>query len=524
MRHSILRRKNLIPRIAAVPIMISVVITVTGCTRVEVTDRPISFETTTAIEFFNAGFSYIQNNYINETDLGKLVPIGLNGLRQIEPALAVVRSETGDRISLLIDGRVVYEMKIAIQPKEWATAIVGLIDRGRAISNALNNASSERIYAVIFETLAHQLDAFSRYSTAKAAREERAKRDGFGGIGANVEAHFDGALIGRLKSGQPADLAGLRSGDRIVAINDLIVTGLPLRQIIELLRGPIRTKVQLTIQREPQGKMLRFTATRAPILEQTVFLVPHQNFAHIRLTNFNQDTLREMRHAIEQAQRELGSSIRGLIIDLRGNPGGLLDQAVKVTDLFLETGAILRTRGRHPLSHQYFDADSKVIASKLPMAVLVDGASASAAEIIASALQDHSRAIVVGASSFGKGTVQKILRLPNDGELVLTWAKMHAPSGYALNRYGVLPTICTSRIQDTTAAIAKLEAGTGRSIRQNFITRRQSQTNNFKRLQELCPWRPHEGKDVDLEVATGVLKKPELYDRVLTFAEPSTGS
>ena len=489
-----------------------------------VADDADRFETTAAIEVFDAGFAYIQDIYINKADIGELVLIGLNGLRQIEPALAAVKNDTGDEISLLIDGRIAAKVKATNSAAEWAMAVVHLVESGRASSTALNAATAERIYASIFDTMADQLDSYTRYSSAEAAREERAKRDGFGGIGASVEAHTDGALISKIKPGQPADLAGLMTGDRIVAIDEFAVSGMPLRRIVNLLRGPVRTKLLLTIRRDAREEPLQVSLTRTHIVEQTVFMKIDRDFAYIRLTGFNQDTLREMREVTDEAEKELGPQLRGMIIDVRGNPGGLLDQAVKVADLFLAAGAILRTRGRHPKSYQFFDADSEVIAPQLPIAVLLDGASASAAEIVASALQDQGRAIVVGASSFGKGTVQQVLRLPNDGELILTWARMHAPSGYVLNRYGVLPTICTSRMRDSASAIAALTAGTGETIRRNFDTRRRAGTDDADRLKQMCPWQPHEGEDLDLEVAEGVLGKRELYEKVLALAKPRTGS
>ena len=495
-----------------------------GCAKIGVANDPGKFESAAAIEVFDAGFGYIQDIYIDTADIGELVLIGLNGLRHIEPALATVKSDADDEVALLIDGRAAAQTKLGHGAAQWASAVVHLIESGRTASAALNAATAESIYASIFDTMADQLDSYTRYLTAEAAREERAKRDGFGGIGASIEKHTDGALISKIKPGQPANIAGLMKGDRILAIDDFAISGMPLRRIVNLLRGPVRTKLILTIRRDAREEPLKVPMTRTHIVEQTVFMKVDRDFAYIRLTGFNQDTLREMRDVTDQAEVTLGARLRGLIIDVRGNPGGLLDQAVKVADLFLATGAILRTRGRHPRSYQYFDADSYVIVPKIPIAVLLDGASASAAEIIASALQDQGRAIVVGASSFGKGTVQQVLRLPNDGELILTWARMHAPSGYVLNRYGVLPTICTSRMRDSATAIAALITGKGESIRRNLKIRRRAGTDDADRPKQMCPWRPHEGQDLDLQIAEGVLGKRELYEKVLAFAKPLTGS
>ena len=164
----------------------------------------------------------------------------------------------------------------------------------------------------------------------------------------------------------------------------------------------------------------------------------------LKVRSFNQDTARSLGAKLEEHHARLGKGLRGLILDLRGNPGGLLKQSVKVADLFLAQGRIVSTRGRHPNSVQYYDAGGRDLMQGLPIVVLVDGKSASAAEIVAAALQDRGRGVVIGTTSFGKGTVQTVIRLPNDGEITLTWSRIMAPSGYRLHGLGVRPTICTS--------------------------------------------------------------------------------
>lgn len=514
---------------AAVYLSLLLVLIASGCTRALVAEDENRFNRAKAAKVLDAGFTYIQDIYIDKPDIGNLAMTGLNGLRRIEPAFAVVRGEDKKTLSLLVDGKTEHTAQLSPSDDaaDWAKLATRVIEVARKSSPILRKASAEQIYAAIFENMSHQLDDYTRYSTAEAAREERAKRDGFGGIGAAIGAHADGAVIESVKAGQPAADAGLLAGDRILAVGDQPISGLSARRIVGLLRGPVETKVDLTIRRDARAEPFSVSVTRAYIVEQTVFLKMHGEFALIRVTGFNQDTLREMREAAQDARRETPSNRGGMIIDLRGNPGGLLDQAVDIADLFLESGAILRTRGRHPRSFQFFDADTDSIAKGVPIAILLDGASASAAEIVASALQDHGRAIVVGASSFGKGTVQQVLRLPNSGELILTWARMHAPSGYILHRLGVLPTICTSRMRDSSGAVAALTQDNGDGIKRDFLARRsanQASESQLKKVKKLCPWQPHEGEDLDLDVAETVLKKRALYEKFLAFAKPPTGS
>ena len=173
---------------------------------------------------------------------------------------------------------------------------------------------------------------------------------------------------------------------------------------------------------------------------------------------------------------------------------------------------------------QLFDADPEVISGDIPIAVLLDGASASAAEIVASALQDQGRAVVIGASSFGKGTVQQVLRLPNNGEFILTWARMHAPSGYVLNKFGVLPNICTGQLASGDANLMHLTEKNGEKIRKEFSARRSARDFNTTSANKACPWHPQENADVDLEVAERVLNKKNLYNKMLTYAMPAAGS
>ncbi len=169
--------------------------------------------------------------------------------------------------------------------------------------------------------------------------------------------------------------------------------------------------------------------------------------------SFNQNTTQQLVEDLEAVKREMGPQLRGIVLDLRGDPGGLLDQAVSLADVFIAKGPIVATIGRNPASRQFFEASGDSIAPRIPIVVLVNGGSASASEIVAAALQDAGRAVVVGTASYGKGTVQTVLRLPNNGELTLTWAQLVAPAGYLLNAHGVVPTVCTSDLGDDGQAM-----------------------------------------------------------------------
>jgi carboxyl-terminal processing protease len=280
----------------------------------------------------------------------------------------------------------------------------------------------------------------------------------------------------------------------------------------------------LTIGREDTPASLGIEVVRAHIVPQTVTYRRQDNAAIIQLTGFNQSTTRTLREKLIQANKEIGSDLSGFVLDLRGNPGGLLDQAVAVSDLFIGDGRIVSTHGRHPDSHQYFDAKSDDLAKHRPVVVLVNGNSASASEIVAAALQDSGRAVVIGSGSFGKGTVQTVLRLPNEGELTLTWARFHAPSGYALNRRGVIPDICTTGIPDQTAddVLDRLVDGSlpiDRGIQHRNIE--QSDEAGIAALRAYCPTRQNDA-EIDIEVALRLLERPDLFARALGGQAPNT--
>ena len=518
--------QNLIRHGTTVALCLFLLTGLSACLTSQADGHTDNFDNLAATKMFNVAFSYINDIYIEQPNIGALVMAGLNGLRRFEPGLAVVHAEDHkEQVMFLFEGRVAgTAISGKDDPAAWALTASKIVKSARSVSEPLRKATPEEIYEAIFDTISKQLDPYTRYTPADSARKERAKREGFGGIGIIVTAHSDGALVDSVEADRPAAKAGLKKGDRIISIDLQSISGLSIKRIIDHIRGPIGKQVEMLIRRNPRAEPFQVNVVRERIVSQTVFPQTRNGLVHIRITSFNQETSKEMRTAIKAARKQLGSKIRGLIIDVRGNPGGLLDQAVALADLFLEGGAILKTNGRHPRSLQLFDADPEVISGDIPIAVLLDGASASAAEIVASALQDQGRAIVIGASSFGKGTVQQVLRLPNNGEFILTWARMHAPSGYVLNKFGVLPNICTGQFASGDANLMHLTEKNGEKIRKEFLARRAIRHFNTKLAKKTCPWHPQENADVDLEVAERVLNKKNLYNKMLTYAMPAAGS
>src|SRR6185437_746928 len=266
-------------------------------------------------------------------------------------------------------------------------------------------------------------------------------RGEFGGLG--IEVSMESGLVKVVSpiDDTPAARAGLRPGDLITNINGEAVQGLTLPEAVEKMRGPINSEITLTIRREGKDPF-DVKLTRANIKIQSVRShLQGSDVGYIRITSFNEQTDVGLNAAMKNLKQQANNKLSGIILDLRNNPGGLLDQAVAVSDAFLDKGEIVSTRGRRAEDAQRYDARQGDIANGLPVVVLINGGSASASEIVAGALQDHHRAILVGTKSFGKGSVQTIIPLPGHGAMRLTTARYYTPSGRSIQAKGIDPDI-----------------------------------------------------------------------------------
>ena len=478
-----------------------------------------------ADRLFSTGYQDIADIYIDEVTAANLALAGLGNLTSLYPDVSVTQS--GNWVTLSVDGRPAgsFSAPDGLDAEGWGELTASALRIGRGRSPEMSGAEPEEIYEVVFDGVLGELDSFSRYAGRDEARENRASRDGFGGIGVRIRLIDQGVRILSVMENTPAERSGLQDNDIIVEIDGTPTVGLSQREVVRRLRGPLRSRVELTIERETQPAALDIAVVRAHIVPQTVKYERQGNLAVIRISGFNQSTTRSLREKLELAEDEIGPALAGFVLDLRGNPGGLLDQAVAVSDLFIGAGRIVSTHGRHPDSHQYFDADADDLAKDRPVVVLVNGNSASASEIVAAALQDSGRAVVIGSGSFGKGTVQTVLRLPNEGELTLTWARFHAPSGYALNGRGVLPDICTTA-EDLSAddVLERLREGTllfDRKTQRRDID--PDDTAAIEAFRAMCPARQGDPQ-LDIEVARRLIEDPVLFARALGAGTPDTAS
>lgn len=289
--------------------------------------------------------------------------------------------------------------------------------------------------------LLQSLDPYSAYMSPEIFNEMQTETSGeFGGLG--IEVGMEAGVVKVISpiDDTPASRAGLKAGDYIVKIENTQVQGKSLSEAVDLMRGPVGSSIELTVRRRGEKKALTFNITREIIKIQSVKADLLENdIGYIRLTSFNENSGEQIENKIEELEKN--QNINAYILDLRNNPGGLLSQAIRISDFFLDNGEIVSTKSRQPSENRKWFAKKGDLTDGKTLIVLINYGSASASEIVAGALKDHKRAIILGENSFGKGSVQSIIPLKNKGAIRLTVAKYYLPSGKSISEVGVSPDI-----------------------------------------------------------------------------------
>lgn len=412
-----------------------------------------------------AGFAAILERHLEAATPADLLAWGLAGLSDIDPSLQVAR--TTREVTLLAG-----ERRLLVRPapapagREGPAAAGGTAadsltlfqQAAWAASPALRSAGAPRLIAETFERVFAHLDPFSRYVTPEEAQAARERRIGEAGLGLRLAPARGGAgaVIAALNPEGPAAAAGLRVGDRVLAID-----GVPLRRrdagaAAGLLEGPAGSTVTLLV--EAARRRREVTLTRALPLGSPVAAERIDDTLVLRIPSFTAQTDRQVSAAVLAALADRPP--RAILLDLRGNRGGLLAQGAAVADVFLGDGEAFRTLGRHPESSRIYATGRPDLSGGLPLVVLVDGRTASSAEILAASLGDRGRAVVVGTGTTGKGLVQLVVPLPDGGELLMSWSRLVMPAGWPLQGVGVLPGLCTAGGPEAAAQnLAALRAG-----------------------------------------------------------------
>jgi carboxyl-terminal processing protease len=470
---------------------------------------------------FAGTYRQIRDYYVNPVTVESLALAGITALDADTGDLTI--DEVDQNIRLLDHGVEVSRQKLpdANDAEGWAEVTSAAISAVRAHDPALADATDEQLYQRIFTGITGKLDRFTRYAGRDAAREQKAARDGFGGIGVMLDYRQPVPRIISIKPDGPAARAGIRLNDDLVAIDGISTVGLDEHQINARLRGKPDTRIALVLSRPQHTSLLRVSTMRSLIVPVSVTAERDDTIAIFHIAYFNHDTAKSLSEQFARLQAEPGPALTGIVLDLRGDPGGLLDQAVGVAGMFLNQGEIVSAVGRHPTSMQNYEAQGHDQTRGLPMVVLVNGGTASSAEIVSAALQDEGRAVIVGTSSYGKGTVQMVVTLENAGELTLTWARLVAPSGYILHHHGVIPAFCTSSSEDSSDDNADQMSRIldhGLHPLPGIATQPRASLTDaaWEDLRKSCPTK-QPNDTLDLAVAKRLLKEPTLYAQALSL-------
>ena len=302
------------------------------------------------------------------------------------------------------------------------------VDQSKSMDSAING-------------LLQSLDPYSAYMSPESFENMQTETSGeFGGLG--IEVGMEAGVVKVISpiDNTPASRAGLKPGDYIVKINNIQVQGKSLMEAVDLMRGPVGSSIEITVRRQSVKKAIIFNITREIIQVQSVKSeLIDNNIGYIRLTSFNENSSKQIKEKINKLNKN--KDLKGYVLDLRNNPGGLLSQAIKISDFFLENGEIVSTKSRQVSENRKWFAKKGDITNGKTLIILINYGSASASEIVAGALKDHKRAIILGENSYGKGSVQSIIPLKNRGAIRLTIAKYYLPSGKSISEVGVTPDI-----------------------------------------------------------------------------------
>lgn len=413
---------------------------------------------------FAAGFAAILDRHMERALPSDLITWGLAGFTANDASLRVERQ--GRELRLIRARRTLISRVLPSDSTRGKPEAIGMTaaealmpfqEAAWAASPALRDQGRDRLLRVSFNAIFGHLDPFSRYVTPEEAQLARERRLGQGSVGLRLAAQRGQVVVAAVTRDSPAAAAGIRVGDRLVTVDDEMVLANDLAGAELLLEGAPETEVTLVTQRA--GRRRSIVLSRVAQRVETVTSATRDGVLHLRVSGFNALTSAQVTGFVETAFASANPP-RGLVLDLRGNRGGILTQAVAVADIFLDDGEIVGTAGRHPEANRRYAATDSDLALGRPIVVMVDGRTASAAEILAAALADRGRAAVLGTGTQGKGLVQILLPLPNGGELQLSWSRIVMPSGWPLQGAGLMPALCTSGGDEAAAtALAALRAG-----------------------------------------------------------------
>ncbi len=481
------------------------------------------FDTALAAQVYAAAFAFMAPRTLEAVRVAQLTAWGLKGLTAIDPSL---NGELRDGQLRLARGSTELLSRPAPAAEDaaaWAMAAAELAAAGFITSAPLREAGTGGIIQAFFDELFNRLDPYSRYTGPRQAEDDRTRRAGQAGVGLVVIRRNNQIQVQSAIADGPAAIAGIAAGDVILTVDGQSTRGQSLITVRGWIAGPEDTDLLIT-WRDRAGKTHAAELQRAMVPPETVRAERIGTLLVLRISDFNNATGARVQHEIEvglggvrTAVGIVQAPVQGIVLDLRGNRGGVLRQALYAADVLLPAGPIASTVGRHPDATRQLRSTGGDLAHFMPVVVIVDGRTASAAEVLAAALADRGRAVVVGSATLGKGLVQTITPLPDGGELRVSWSRILAPLGWPIQTLGVLPQVCTSLGQAALAkALEELAAGQAsmapglarhRAVRAPIIPAQAVAIRN------VCP--AAEGREADMAVARKLIENPAAYAAAL---------
>jgi carboxyl-terminal processing protease len=464
---------------------------------------------------YSDALTFIAPRILDPVPVPRLTVWGLQGLTALDPNLRVEAKDA--RLQLFRQDQIVLDIPAPKDetPVTWANAAAALTAASFPVSMPVRRAGTQGVIQIFFDEMFSHLDPYSRYVPPVEAGVERARRAGRAGLGLTVGQR--GALIDvrSVVRDSPAAIAGIRPGDILAAIDNQRTLNQDPLTVVALLSGPEGSAVTLS-WRGRDGRTRDAQLVRAMVPPETVFAQRFADVLVLRITSFSNSTASHLALSVQDALSE-SHRVDGVVLDLRDNRGGLLRQAVTAADTFLPAGLVATTMGRDPDAMNVWHSTEGELAENVPLIILVNGRTASAAEIMAAALADRGRAVVVGSETVGKGMVQTIDPLPDGGELFVTWSQTLAPLGWPIQGLGVLPQVCTSLGQGALdRQLAALSSGfqpMAEAIRRSRAVRVPVAASDVLDIRSPCP--AADGRPADLEAARTLIANPAAYAAAL---------
>ncbi len=477
------------------------------------------FGTAAAASVWGTALAYIAPRALQPLTIPQMTIWGLNGLAALDPDLSTTLQ--GNQIVLYGPEQMILAVP-APAPDDaqgWGQAAAQLASAAYAASPALQQAGTQGVITSFFDELFNHFAPYSRYAPPMQAAQEQLMVTGLAGTGVNFGRQGNNVVIASVTAGSPAENAGLTAGSVVLQVDGRPVYPGEISRLNDSSNGIYGTTTTLQLQDPAGGDAPQdVPLTRAFIPPETVFreTAPAPGVLALKISGFNKGTGNQFSSALADAMAAQQPPT-GLLLDLRGNRGGVLRQAVLVADSLLQTGAIVQAAGRDVDADQSFNAEGADLTSGIKIVVLVDGQTASAAEILAAALADNRRAVVVGSETLGKGLVQTVTTLPDGGELFVTWSRVLAPRGWPLQTLGVMPQVCTSLgpagLQTELNALSKGQNLMAPTLAQARAIRAPASVDTILAVRDACP--ADTGSDEDFAAAGYLFNDQNAYQAAL---------